>query len=136
MRLTMQELGHRSGIARRRRKYGNIPTVVDGHRFDSKLEARRYQELKLMLLAGQIQNLEVHCKFPLEVSGKRIGHYEADFAYLENGKLGLEDCKGVLTPLYRWKRAHVLAQYGIEIREIRAKSGRSATISRKTEETA
>lgn len=119
MRLSAQELGHRSGIARRRRKYGNIPTCVDGHRLDSKLEARRYQELRLLLVAGQIRNLEVHCRFPLEVSGKRIGHYEADFAYLENGTLVLEDCKGVATPLYRWKRAHVLAQYGITIREIK-----------------
>lgn len=119
MRLTMQELGHRSGIARRRRKYGNVSTVVDSHRFDSQLEARRYQELRVLWMTGQIACLEVHPRFALEVNGTRIGYYEADFGYMENRQLVIEDCKGVLTPLYRWKKAHLKAQYGYEIREIR-----------------
>lgn len=35
-------------------KYGAKKTVVDGVTFDSKAEARRYQQLKLMQQAGEI----------------------------------------------------------------------------------
>lgn len=33
-------------------KYRNQPTVVEGHRFDSKKEARRYQELRYLEQKG------------------------------------------------------------------------------------
>lgn len=127
MRLTAQQLSNLSWEARGRRKYGNIPEQADGHLFDSRLEARRYQELKLLWMAGQIQDLEHHRKFSLDVNGKRLGYYEADFTYVDpehDGELVVEDCKGISTPMYRWKRAHILAQYGITIREIRAKSAK------------
>lgn len=120
MRLTAQQLSNLSWQARGRRKYGNIPEQADGHLFDSRLEARRYQELKLLWIAGQIHDLEHHQKFELAVNGTRIGYYEADFTYQEDGKLVVEDCKGIGTPLYRWKKSHLKAQYGIEIREIRS----------------
>lgn len=100
-------------------KYGNTPTVVDGILFDSKLEAKRYGELKLLKMAGQIQDLKIHQKWDLHVHGIRIGYYESDFSYLENGMPVIEDCKGVPTPLYRWKKKHVEAQYGLTIREIK-----------------
>lgn len=38
-------------------KMGNIQTVVDGIKFDSRREARRYAELKLLLRAGIIKDL-------------------------------------------------------------------------------
>lgn len=33
-------------------KYRNQPTIVEGHRFDSKKEARRYQELRYLEQKG------------------------------------------------------------------------------------
>jgi hypothetical protein len=102
------------------RKYGNEPTMMDGHYFDSKLEAKRYVELKLLLIAGEIHDLKVHQKWHLHVHGIRLGYYEDDFDYLENGQPVIEDVKGVLTPIYIWKKKHVFAEYGIRIREIRA----------------
>ncbi len=36
-------------------KYGAIPTTVDGYRFASRAEARRYAELRLMALAGELE---------------------------------------------------------------------------------
>ena len=39
------------------RKYNARKTVVDGIKFDSKKEAARYSELKLMEKAGEIYNL-------------------------------------------------------------------------------
>lgn len=104
----------------RRGKYGNERTVVDGITFGSKLEARRYGELKLLEKAGKITHLEIHWPYYLHAHGVKIGYYEADFSYTENGELVIEDTKGTLTSLYKWKKRHIYAEYGIRIREIKA----------------
>ena len=51
----------------------------------------------------------------------RIGVYRADFKYHDKETMPyvVEDVKGFATALYRWKKKHVEAQYGIVIREIR-----------------
>ena len=68
----------------RPRKYRNQPTELDGYRFASKAEAKRYAELVLLLKAGAIRDLEVHPHYPYELNGKKIGRgYTADFAYIE-----------------------------------------------------
>lgn len=110
-------------LVSKRAKYGNKRTVVDGISFDSLAEARRFGELKLMKAAGEIADLQVHPKFSLEVLGDVIGTYEADFSYLDlrTTQIVTEDVKGgqaTKTQLYRWKRRHLKAQYGIDIAEI------------------
>lgn len=107
-----------AGRASRTSKYGNKPTIVDGYVFDSKLEGKRYGELKLLKMTGHIQDLVLQKSYALHVNGVQIGKYLADFTYLEDGKEIIEDCKGFRTPLYRWKKAHVYAEYGISIKEI------------------
>lgn len=113
---------------RTRHKYGAQPTTIDNIRFASKAEARRYQELKLLEKAGEIRELELQPKFPLFAPGRGnggpyecvcVGHYVADFRYLEGKTLQIEDVKGMKTPLYRWKKKHFEAQYGISITEVR-----------------
>lgn len=107
-------------------KYHAQATTVDNIRFHSQKEARRYQELKLLEKAGEIHSLSVQPRFPLmairESDGQRghVGNYIGDFRYCERGSVALivEDVKGFKTPLYRWKKKHVEAQYGIEIREV------------------
>jgi hypothetical protein len=118
-------------------KYGAVRTEVDGVTFASKAEANRYAELKLLQKAGKIESLELQPVFPLRVllttgtftgAGKAlageypvIGKYVADFKYFRcDAPTGwiIEDVKGMPTPLYRWKKKHVEAQYGIEITEI------------------
>jgi hypothetical protein len=116
---------------RKGHKYRAKPTVVDGIRFDSMKEARRYQELKLLEKAGEIHKLRRQPQFYLTVgmsSGALIGIYRADFEYCECAATDMLDCfmahrvveevKGFKTPLYRWKKKHVEAQYGITIREV------------------
>lgn len=108
-------------------KYHAKPTTVDNIRFASMKEARRYQELKLLEKAGEIRLLTLQPVFPLRVNAIEapvsfiVGKYAADFQYEEprdgRWRLVIEDVKGFKTPLYRWKRKHVEAQYGIEIRE-------------------
>lgn len=108
---------------RYRSKYGAKKTKVDGITFDSKREAVRYQELCLLQKAGEIRNLKLQVPFCLNSSGgSHVGFYVADFTYEEKDAMGLwckitEDVKGVKTDLYRWKARHMLAQYGISIRE-------------------
>ena len=74
-------------------KYGNVPTVVDGIRFDSKAEANRYSELRLLERAGTISDLECQPRYVLG-TGKRPPVYVADFRYHEGGRLIIEDVKG------------------------------------------
>ena len=104
---------------KRRAKYGAVPTVVDGVRFASKREAARYRELRLLERAGEIARLELQPRYPLSVSGETIGSYVADFRYVRAGVEVVEDVKGVKTPMYRWKKKHLRAEYGVEIEEVR-----------------
>lgn len=62
-------------------KFNAIKTTVDGITFDSRREARRWQELKLLERAGEIEHLERQVKFPLVVEGQTIANYTADFRY-------------------------------------------------------
>lgn len=109
-------------ITSRVTKYGNKPTVVDGFRFDSIAEAKRYKELKLMELAGEIRDLVLQPKFIFEYRGVRIGSYKADFQYLlpHSPVLIVEDVKSPAskTQMYCLRKRMMLAFHGIEIREI------------------
>lgn len=108
-------------------KYRAQPQVVDGVRFASKAEARRYCELKMLEKAGEIKELELQPRFPIYVCHHRNGElreafkYVADFRYREGprGLLVIEDVKGMKTPTYRLKKKAFELQYGIEIRETR-----------------
>lgn len=104
------------------RKYGNKPTIVDDIRFDSKLEAKRYGELKLLQKAGKILGLEMHPRFRLDVAGMHICYYEADFKYFEtlNGKQVVEDCKSKITKTttYQVKKKMMKAIYRIDVVEV------------------
>ena len=122
-----------------RNKYQAIKTKVNGIEFDSRKEARRYQELLLLERAGAIHNLQMQVKYELIPvqhetyerfgtkgqklkDGKRLLEkecsYIADFVYEENGKLVVEDTKGVKTKDYIIKRKLMLWIHGIRIREV------------------
>ncbi|MBZ0158440.1 MAG: DUF1064 domain-containing protein [Alphaproteobacteria bacterium] len=101
-----------------RNKFGARKTVVDGIRFDSAREARRYQELCLLEKTGQIQDLALQVPFIIEVGGKKICTYRADFCYTEKGERIVEDVKGHRTREYILKKKLTEAIYGIQIREI------------------
>lgn len=113
----LKALAARQTAAKKKNKYGAVKTEVDGITFDSKREAARYRELKLRLQGGEIEDLRLQIPFPLLVNEKKLGNYIADFVYQEGGQEIVEDCKGFRTPMYRWKKKHMLAQYGITLRE-------------------
>lgn len=123
-------------------KYGSKKTEIDGVTFDSKKEAKRYQELRILEKAGEITNLRRQVKFELipdqrEFNGREIYtkgpkkgcfkpgkllerkvEYAADFVYTQDGQQVVEDTKGFRTKDYIIKRKLMLYRYGIRIREI------------------
>lgn len=96
------------------RKYHNKKTFIDGIKFDSKLEAERYAQLKMMECAGVIRDLELQPEYELIPSFRKNGKtwrktvYKADFRYiLCDDKTIIEDVKGstaVITDVFRLKQ--------------------------------
>ena len=103
-------------------KYHAKPTIVDGIRFASQAEARRYGHLKMLERAGTICDLELQPRFPLIVNHVKVATYVADFRYRFPGVSVpvVEDVKGVQTPVYKLKKKMLLAQDGVIITEVRA----------------
>ena len=95
-----------------RPKYGATRCEVNGIAFDSRLEARRWGQLETMERGGLIAHLTRQIRFPLMVGEVKIGDYVADFVYLRTADQAeiVEDAKGMVTPLCRWKLKHMAAQ--------------------------
>lgn len=97
-------------LAARGSKYHAKKTVVDGIEFDSAKEAKRYTRLRDMEEEGMIQHLRLQVPFELLPSFECDGvkyrgmSYVADFVYVRDGKVVVEDVKGVKTPEYKMKK--------------------------------
>lgn len=99
----------------RRSKYNAQPVIIDGIRFPSKGEGRRYQELKILEQQGHIKDLTLQPKFDFVVNDFKICGYRGDFAYTDaDGKKIIEDKKGFKTPEYVIKRKLFMALFGHE----------------------
>jgi hypothetical protein len=111
-------------------KYHVAPVAartMDGIRFDSKAEMRRWWELQQLARVGHISDLERQPEYvlvsPFVTAGKRWSglRYRGDFRYIEGGHVVVEDVKGVRTAEYRIKRMLMARQYpDIDFREISA----------------
>ena len=128
-------------------KYGSKKTILDGIAFDSKKEANRWAELRILEKAGKIEDLRRQVKFVLipaqyedstEVyqrgvnkgkpkRGKLLEHecaYVADFVYrvTETGQTTVEDVKGCKVSkaydIFVIKRKLMLERYKIRIQEV------------------
>ena len=98
--------------ALKRSKYGAKKTEVDGTTFDSRLEADRYEHLRLLEMAGEIVDLELQPKFELLAKFEdqwgtkhRAINYVADFRYqiVKTGEIIVEDAKGMETRVFKLK---------------------------------
>lgn len=109
-------------------KYRNKKIVIDGIKFDSEKEANRYCQLRILLRAGEISELELQKPFVLipaqrGADGKvieRAVKYIADFYYRDNrrNRYVVEDTKGVRTDDYIIKRKLMLYIHKLKIKEI------------------
>jgi hypothetical protein len=105
------------------RKFRNVPVEIDGIRFASKAEGRRYSELKLLERAGEIRHLELQRRYVLTAfDGTKIATYVADFDYTERrtGQHVTEDVKGIATPTFKLKAKLFEIQFGRKISIVRA----------------
>jgi hypothetical protein len=107
-------LGHtKPAKTARRGKYNNQPTETDAGMADSKAEAKRWGELRLLEREGEIRDLVFHPRFLLP--GNVI--YEADSAYtrMHDQKRVVEDVKGgkkgTVTPVFRMKWKQMAERY-------------------------
>jgi hypothetical protein len=123
-------------------KYHNRKVTIDGITFDSIREGNRYRELKLLRKASKISHLQRQVKFELipaqyelaterYTKGPKKGQYKrgkllerecayiADFVYIDaDGKIVVEDTKGMRTKDYIIKRKLMLERHGIRIKEV------------------
>ena len=122
-------------------KYNASKCVVDGITFDSRKEAKRYCELKLLEKGNVIRDLRLQVEFELlpnqYATEKRYGKngkplkdkkvllerrvvYRADFVYIlnETNETVVEDVKGIRLPEYILKRKLFLYRYGTPIKEV------------------
>ena len=108
-------------------KYKNRNVIIDGITFDSKKEAKRYRDLKLIQRAGQIQDLQLQVVFVLVESvvldgrKKPAMRYIADFVYVQGGLKIVEDVKSCATrklAAYRQKKHLMKSVHNIEIQEV------------------
>ena len=118
-------------------KYHSEKITIDGITFDSKKEANRYFELKILQKAGEISGLQRQVSYLLipeqrepDTKGPRGGihkgklierpcYYIADFVYTDMiGNKVVEDTKGMRTAEYKLKRKLMLHVHGIRIKEI------------------
>lgn len=121
-------------------KYHSKKVTINGETFDSKKEANRWCELRLLERAGKIEDLQRQVKFELLPAQYRIVatpkgqkkqcveravHYIADFVYKEqlvqDGDFCVtvvEDTKGFRTADYILKRKMLLFFHDIRIREV------------------
>jgi len=102
---------------KRESKFWAERTEIDEIDFDSKKEANRYKDLKILEKAWNISNLELQPKFLLQPSftynwktEKRIS-YIADFKYYKDFEVIIEDVKGFKTDIYKLKRKLFLCKY-------------------------
>lgn len=102
-------------VPNRPHKYRAKPTIVDGIKFASAKEARRYGVLKQLEKAGKIDELRLQVRYPIVIETV----YVADFVYIDNhtGKYVVEDVKGYKTREYLRKKKLMRKQHGVDIVE-------------------
>ena len=105
----------------RRSKYGSVRTSYNGQVYDSAKEAEFAHGLDLLKEAGGVLWWDRQVPFDVQVAGKKVCRYIADFAvrYADAPDVvHYIDTKGFHTRIYRLKKKLVEAAYGILIREV------------------
>lgn len=116
--MTVAQLKALTAKPKRKGKFNNTPTWVDGRRFDSKKEAEYY--IKRLKDAHLISDVKFQERFDIIMMGVKCAYYKADFSFNDwsaeyKGKRRIVDVKGIDTSLSKLKRKLVEAQYGIRI---------------------
>lgn len=122
------------------KKYHNKKMEIDGIKFDSTKECKRYLFLKQALTEGKIQDLKLQVKYELIPSIKEeyVEHlktkdkiktrtiqlpitYTCDFQYIKDGELVVEDIKAspkLLPKEFTLKEKLMFWKYRIRIKKV------------------
>lgn len=104
--------------AKKSSKYKNKWEIVDGIKFRSKREARRYVDLVKLQASGVIERLERQPRYRMDINGVHVCTYVADFRYVTPGAgTTVEDVKGAKTYVYTIKKKLMKALYSIDVVE-------------------
>ena len=125
-------------IPKKGNKYKNEKVEFDGIKFDSKRERDRYMVLKDAERRGVISELKCQPKFTLipaqyheeekqlKTKVKMVKKcdflaitYTGDFQYVKDGKVVVEDVKGIVTPEYKLKEKMMAYFHHIIIRRVK-----------------
>lgn len=118
--------------APKRNKYAAKKVVTEEGTFDSRMEYKRWCQLRKMQRVGEIAELERQIVFEFIVNEVRIGKFTADHRYLDlsTGQVVVEDVKGVLVRDVGLRLRLMKALHGIEVKlwpERKRKSRRKTT---------
>lgn len=96
---------------KKKSKYNNTKTTVDGIEFDSRREADYYCQLKLLKRAGEIKDFGLQPRYELQPGFDKNGKrhrpitYAADFIITNHdGTTDIIDIKGVETQVFKIKQ--------------------------------
>ncbi|SDR18705.1 Protein of unknown function [Paraburkholderia fungorum] len=114
--------------AKKPAKYRNTKCEHEGIKFDSQKERSHWFHLVEQQAKGLISDLKLQVKFELtkrnqrdDGTWERASSYIADFTYVRDGKLVVEDVKSSITKKNRTyidKRKQMLEKYGISVQEV------------------
>lgn len=113
-----------------RSKYGAVKTQLDGHKFDSKMEAEFYAELQIRMKAGEIADIILQPRYELEprhilrrTEVVNPVDYISDFeVHYHDGSVEVIDVKGRPTPEFSLKAKLFKSRYpDLRLRAVRKK---------------
>lgn len=117
------------GAPKKQQKYRNTKCEHNGIKFDSQRERSHWFNLIQQQAAGLISDLRLQVPFVLterkqrdDGTWERASKYVADFTYMRDGKLVVEDVKSEATRknrAYIQKRKQMLDKHGITVKEIK-----------------
>ena len=124
-----KQFGGGRKTAVKRNKFNSSKVEKDGMKFDSVKEYKRYIELTAQMQRNEIQDLKCQVKFELAPKVKIAGEkrvkpalrYFADFTYIKNGALVVEDVKSAVTrklASFRNKKHLMKSVHDIDISEV------------------
>lgn len=96
--------------AGKKNKYNASKIDYNGIRFDSKLEARVYEDLEFQRIAGELIEVKRQVKIPLMVNGLLICNYYCDFRTVDkHGQVTYVEAKGMELAVWQIKKKLFLA---------------------------
>jgi hypothetical protein len=115
-----EELLNQPVVKKRKHKFNANPCEVDGIKFPSEKEAKRYNTLLFLRKKGFIGQLQLQVPFELNGGGTHSLKYVADFIYIvtATGEKIVEDAKGFRTREYQKKKRLMKKVHNIEIKEV------------------